>query len=87
MTTITNFAKNITVEATSAGAGMAIGIYTANHDPLNLNDRENQQIAGAVAGGATYAITKGVICGILATPKKIRRAVIGRKAKKMAAEG
>ncbi len=78
-------AKNMAVEAVSAGAGMAIGTYTCNHDPLNLGDRENQRIVGAVSGGAAYALTKGIITGVTAAPRKIKRAAVSRRAKKMAA--
>ena len=78
-------AKNMIIEGASVGAGMAIGTYTTNHDPLNLGDRENRQIAGAVSGGATYALTKGIINGVTAAPRKIKRVAVNRRAKKMAA--
>ena len=78
-------AKNMVIEGASVGTGMAIGTYTTNHDPLNLGDRENRQIAGAVAGGTAYALTKGVISGVTAAPRKIKKAAISRRAKRMAA--
>ncbi len=80
-----SLAKNMAVEGVSVGAGMAIGVYTTNHDPLNLGDRENQQIAGAISGGAAYALTKGIITGVTAAPRKIKKAAVSRRAKKMAA--
>lgn len=80
-----SLAKNMAIEGVSTGAGAAIGIYTMNHDPLNLGDRENRQIAGAISAGATYALTKGIINGVTAAPRKIKRVVVNRRAKKMAA--
>lgn len=82
---IGTLAKNMVIEGASVGAGMAIGTYTANHDPLNLGDRENRQIAGAVSGGATYALTKGIITGVTAAPRKIKKAAVSRRVKKLAA--
>ena len=82
---IGTLAKNMVIEGVSVGTGMAIGTYTCSHDPLNLGDRENQRIAGAVSGGAAYALTKGIITGVTAAPRKIKKAAVSRRAKKMAA--
>lgn len=54
---ITDIATEVTISAISSAAGGSILVYTAKHDPLNLNNSESSAIIGFVAGSATATLT------------------------------
>jgi len=89
MSFIINVVKNASTEMASVGAGALAGTYVSCHDPLNLNNSEDQRIAGAVAGAGTYICTKAVIkkvaSGVTGTANSIK-VKIGRKAKMAASD-
>lgn len=69
-----------------AGTGSLVGVYFANHNPLNIPGVDEQLIGAAISGTATYIGTKilidSVVDQIFSVPEAIQAAKIKRAAKK-----